>query len=137
MKKRMKKRTELDVRHLSDKARRFYENTDPLDIYVCEVDGEMLYSVRGVLEEDDLSFEELEEIFEEEQLQSENVEKYDVQIVWYAVLMDESDNDWGTGSYNLKEAKRIAMGYGNKAYIAVIKEGVDPVCVDEIRQEDF
>lgn len=56
---------------------------------------------------------------------------------WYAILMDNDDNDWGTGSYDLAEAKSEvarykAMGYPN-AYIAVIDEGGDPICVEVIR----
>lgn len=56
---------------------------------------------------------------------------------WYAVLRDEEDNDWGTGSYVLDEAKEMAIGYGEKAYIAVIYEDDNPVCIDEIYQDDF
>lgn len=56
---------------------------------------------------------------------------------WYAVMTDNEDNDWGTGSYNLSEAEaKVAnlkkLGYEG-AYIAVIDEGDDPICVDEIR----
>lgn len=51
---------------------------------------------------------------------------------WYAVMMDNDDTDWGTGSYDLDEAKRMVAEYP-EGYIAVIKEGNDPVCVDEIR----
>lgn len=56
---------------------------------------------------------------------------------WYAVLTDNEDNDWGTGSYDLTEAKEMVtrykgMGYSD-AYIAVIDEGNDPICVEEIR----
>ena len=56
---------------------------------------------------------------------------------WYAVLTDNEDNDWGTGSYDLTEAEEMvarykAMGYVD-AYIAVIDEGGDPICVEEIR----
>ncbi len=56
---------------------------------------------------------------------------------WYAVMMDNDDNDWGTGSYDLSEAEAKveslkAQGYED-AYIAVIDESGDPVCVEEIR----
>ena len=55
--------------------------------------------------------------------------------MWYAVMMDREDSDWGYGSHDLDEAK--AMCKAQKAdhpaaYIAVIEEGEDPVCVDEI-----
>lgn len=56
---------------------------------------------------------------------------------WYAVLTDNDDTDWGDGSYDLDEAiVRCAVlrdaGHDG-AYIAVIAEGDDPICVDEIR----
>lgn len=55
---------------------------------------------------------------------------------WYAVMKDNEDNDWGTGSHDLSEAvdmvrKYRANGYTD-AYIAVIDEENDPVCVEEI-----
>lgn len=56
---------------------------------------------------------------------------------WYAVMKDRDDDDWGTGSYDLDEAKTMARQYGAEAYIAVIEESENPVCVDEIEQKDF
>ena len=63
---------------------------------------------------------------------------------WYAVMMDREDSDWGCGSFDLEEAKRIAARY-EEGFIAVIdgnydEDGnatTDPICVDEIMQEDF
>lgn len=51
---------------------------------------------------------------------------------WYAVMQDDEDLDWGTGSFDLDEAKEILKDYPD-GYIAVIEEGPDPICVDEIR----
>lgn len=56
---------------------------------------------------------------------------------WYAVMRDNEDDDWGTGSYDLAEAEaQVAelkqAGYPD-AYIAVIDEDGDPICVEEIR----
>lgn len=56
--------------------------------------------------------------------------------VWYAVMRDRDDNDWGTGSRDYDEAVRMAQalrddGYSD-AYIAVIDDGDDPVCTEEI-----
>lgn len=56
--------------------------------------------------------------------------------VWYAVMRDRDDDDWGTGSRDYDEAVRMAQalrddGYSD-AYIAVIDDGDDPVCTDEI-----
>lgn len=63
---------------------------------------------------------------------------------WYAVMMDRDDNDWGTGSFDLDEAKEMARKYDG-AYIAVIDANYDEdgnattdgVCVEEIMQEYF
>ena len=51
---------------------------------------------------------------------------------WYAVMVDDDDIDWGTGSYDLDEAMEMVKKYP-EGYIAVIEEGNDPICVDEIR----
>ena len=51
---------------------------------------------------------------------------------WYAVMRDNDDDDWGTGSYSLDEAKEMVKKYPD-GYIAVIDEGNDPICVREIR----
>ena len=57
---------------------------------------------------------------------------------WYAVLKNNEDNDWGHGSDNYDEAVEMAkkfraLGYED-AYIAVIADGDDPICTDEIRE---
>lgn len=55
---------------------------------------------------------------------------------WYAIKIDAEDNDWGTGSYEYDEA--VEMAKRENAYsIAVIEEGNDPICVEEILAEDF
>lgn len=57
---------------------------------------------------------------------------------WYAVLTDNEDNDWGTGSHSLDEAQKMVAEYkanGYKdAHIAVIDDRTDDaLCIDEIR----
>ena len=52
---------------------------------------------------------------------------------WYAVMMSNDDTDWGTGSYSLDEAKEMVKNYPD-GYIAVIDEGSDPICIEEIRE---
>ena len=53
--------------------------------------------------------------------------------LWYAVMRDNEDDDWGTGSYNIDEAKEMVKAYP-EGYIAVIDEGNgNPICVEEIR----
>lgn len=51
---------------------------------------------------------------------------------WYAVMANANDDDWGTGSYCFDEAVCMAHTFGPDAYIAVIEEGTDKVCVEEI-----
>ena len=61
--------------------------------------------------------------------------------IWYAVMKDREDTDWGYGSLDLEEAKQMAIDLGSdlgtETYIAVIDDGEDPLCIDEINQEDF
>ena len=54
---------------------------------------------------------------------------------WYAVEMNREDNDWGYGSYDLEEAKEMLKNFPN-GLIAVIEEGDDPICVEEIPYSD-
>lgn len=57
--------------------------------------------------------------------------------LWYAVMRDKDDIDWGTGSYDLDEAREIMNDWRKDgwkdAYIAVIDESgeLGAVCVDE------
>lgn len=54
--------------------------------------------------------------------------------LWYAVMRDNDDNDWGSGSYDYNEAVEMVQKYiPDGGYIAVIEEGNDPICVEEIR----
>lgn len=53
--------------------------------------------------------------------------------LWYAVMQDNEDNDWGYGSHDLDEAMEMVKKYP-EGYIAVIEEGNDPICIDEIRE---
>lgn len=68
----------------------------------------------------------------------EDVESMALELAptWYAVMKDHDDNDWGYGSYNLSKAKEMCLAYP-EGYIAVIEDGRDPVCIDEIEREDF
>lgn len=60
--------------------------------------------------------------------------------LWYALMMDNDDTDWGTGTFDREEAlarlKAWREGPYPEAYIAVIDDGDTPVCVDEIREFD-
>lgn len=57
--------------------------------------------------------------------------------LWYAVMENRDDDDWGKGSYDVEEAKKMCADIGPDAYIAVIEEVQNPVCVEEIYQENF
>ena len=60
---------------------------------------------------------------------------------WYAVMRDNEDTDWGTGSTRLREAAKMVRNMrregDEEAHIAVIDITSDDmnaqVCIDEIR----
>lgn len=55
--------------------------------------------------------------------------------LWHAVMKDREDNDWGYGSHDLEEAKKMVAPFiEDGGYIAVIEDGDDPICVDEITE---
>lgn len=67
--------------------------------------------------------------------------------LWYAVLRDREDNDWGSGSFDYEEAVQMAKER-NAELIAVIRTGFfepegyipagDPICIEELQAgEDF
>ena len=79
-----------------------------------------------------------EELWGEEEDEDEEEDDEMETKLWYAVMRDLEDSDWGTGSYDLDEARaKVAElredGYAD-AYIAVIDmhNEADPVCVEEI-----
>ena len=56
--------------------------------------------------------------------------------LWYALMTGPDDDDWGTGTYDRAEALERLQDMRNDypdAYIAVIREGENPTCIDEIR----
>lgn len=70
---------------------------------------------------------------EEDEQEEDNDEPH----IWYAVLIDADDTDWGVGSHDIDEAMDMvrtlrADGHSD-AYIAEIEEGDDPICCGEIR----
>ena len=56
--------------------------------------------------------------------------------IWYAIMQDNDDQDWGTGTFDREEAidrvKAMRDEYP-EAYIAVIDDDEDPICIEEIR----
>ncbi len=54
---------------------------------------------------------------------------------WYAIMSDPQDDDWGTGTYDYYTACQMLIRQGG-GLIAVIQEGPNPVCVQEIFYDD-
>ena len=57
--------------------------------------------------------------------------------LWYAIQIGADDNDWGYGFETMEEAEAKAQEIAQDhpedlVRIAVIEEGNDPICVDEI-----
>ncbi len=57
---------------------------------------------------------------------------------WYAVMIDRDDQDWSVGSYDRDEAISKARQWRQagfaEAYVALIEDGKDPVCIEEITE---
>ena len=74
---------------------------------------------------------EFDEIWRE--ATDDDIDEYGVaEQTWYAIEIDEDDNDWGTGSYDYAEAVRMlreTAEYHPDARIAVIKiDQYDSIC---------
>ena len=71
-------------------------------------------------------------IIEVREYAGDSEETFDYNLIgwklWFAVEMDREDNDWGTGSYDLDEARRMADSM-DAELIAVID---GDICIDEI-----
>lgn len=77
-------------------------------------------------------------LFELEKSDRKSEEKKMSDRKWYAVMRDREDDDWGYGSHDIDEAKQmLTEEESGEAYIAVIEEGENPVCVDEILRDDI
>lgn len=62
----------------------------------------------------------------------------EARTIWYALMKDRNDTDWGTGTRNKQEAIEMAKAWRQdgyqESYIAVIDEsGNEPMCIEEIR----
>jgi len=74
--------------------------------------------------------------------------------LWYAVMLEDEDTDWGTGTFNRRDAIRMAHeendflegeGLDRTAYVAVIdgaydEEGnptTDPICIERLDEDGF
>ena len=71
--------------------------------------------------------------FGEEVLEQFDIEEEEENVKrWYAAVMDREDNDWGHGSHDLEEAKKMARKLGEGSLVIEIADGDDPVAVREI-----
>lgn len=72
----------------------------------------------------------------------------DVKKLWYAVMQDREDLDWGYGAFDVKEAKEMLKNMLEDhpaAYIVLIDAKYDeygnatrePMAIDEITREDL
>lgn len=66
--------------------------------------------------------------------------------IWYAVMMNENDNDWGIGSYNKEEAiEQVKKAFPEEGWIAVIEIAINEetgeeestLMIDVITNEDI
>lgn len=108
-----------------------------IDLETGEISAKNLSDAEGVI----ACIEELAELLAPTTTTEETVEESAEETeaeskIWYAVLCDSEDNDWGYGSFDPDEAKAMALELRQQgrpdAYIAVIDNGIDPTCIDEI-----
>lgn len=64
--------------------------------------------------------------------------------IWYAILMDDFDNDWGTGSFDEKKACQKARDMGAKKIAEIDADydedgepHSDPICIREYDVPDY
>lgn len=59
--------------------------------------------------------------------------------LWYAIMENRNDTDWGHGTYSVLEAYVMLIKEEKRhpdAYVLVIDEsGDDPECIDELRSD--
>ena len=142
----MKKRVygnENTMIRLTDKAQKFYDGSSPFHIFEYEDDaGHLTYSFAGFgdPETDRMTAEELIRNLEAMADAMDEEEDEDDDPLWYAAMKDADDTDWGTGSHDRAEAIQKARdlrdcGYYD-AYVAIISDGPDPVCIGELHDLD-
>ena len=77
-----------------------------------------------------------------DELEREGYVKSTDKSIWYAILYDSDDTDYGYGSYNFEDAKSklgsfIEGGY-DEAHIAVIDmSGHEATCIDTLTLDDI
>lgn len=63
------------------------------------------------------------------------IRNYEDKSIWYAVLVDEDDNDYGTGSFDFIEACEMLESI-NGERIAIVDDN-DGYCLDIIEKDDI
>lgn len=58
----------------------------------------------------------------------ETEKKGNYRMKWYAVMMDDEDIDWGTGSYNKNEALKM-LHRMEADHIDIVEDNDDPICI--------
>lgn len=110
---------ELAARYMSEKAQSVFLGSEATLWEYEDDDDNKLYALN--LTSDNPAGATVGLTFEEAQ------EQLEANAVWYAILMDEDDTDWGTGFWDYKTALKEARERGYK-YIATILDGPDPIC---------
>ena len=132
---------------LANIANTYYDiwTSDGIDAFHADADNIAAWLKREDLRTDadtaldDLTDDEIEKIASmiADMVDEKMKEAHPVDTAWYAVEIDEDDNDWGTGSFDYTEAVAMARRMDAK-YIAVIRLGDDPICerVIDLTEED-
>lgn len=68
-------------------------------------------------------------------IKNAKIKNYENKIVWYAVLIDEDDNDYGTGSFDFIKACEMLENLGGEK-IAFVDDN-DGFCLDVIERDDI
>ena len=63
------------------------------------------------------------------------IRNYNDKSIWYAVLLDEEDNDFGTGSSDFDNAVDMLVKFGGEQ-IVIVDES-DGFCLGEIHYDDI
>lgn len=68
-------------------------------------------------------------------IKNAKTKNYENKIIWYAVLIDEDDNDYGTGSFDFIKACEMLENLGGEK-IAFVDDN-DGFCLDVIERDDI
>ena len=68
-------------------------------------------------------------------IKNAKIKNYENKIIWYAVLIDEDDNDYGTGSFDFIKACEMLENLGGEK-IAFVDDN-DGFCLDVIERDDI